>query len=136
LQAAVLSVKLRYLDEWNSRRSVIASQYLQGLTSGDIVFPHVPEWANPVWHLFVVRHVQRDLFQHRLTEAGIGVLIHYPIPPHKQRAYRDEGYASDAYPLASSLANEVLSLPIGPAMAMSDVQKVIEICNGLALTKA
>lgn len=127
LQAAVLSVKLRYLDEWNARRSAVSQQYQRGLSECSLVLPIVPEWADPVWHLFVVRHQQRDALQQRLADAGVGTLIHYPIPPHKQQAYADAGFASNAFPLASCEADEVLSLPIGPHIGADDVARIISV---------
>lgn len=114
LQAAILQVKLRHLDDWNTRRATIAARYLEGLAATDLILPHVPNWAEPVWHLFIVRHPQRDTLQRHLNEAGIGTLIHYPIPPHRQGAYAPAGFAPDAFPLAARLADEVLSLPMGP----------------------
>jgi dTDP-4-amino-4,6-dideoxygalactose transaminase len=125
IQAAVLSVKLAYLDEWNKRRCEIAQQYQQGLRDCSLVLPVVPEWANPVWHLYVIRHQHRDVLQQRLADAGIGTLIHYPIPPHRQKAYADAAFPDDAFPLAARLANEGLSLPIGSHMAASDVAQTI-----------
>jgi dTDP-4-amino-4,6-dideoxygalactose transaminase len=92
----------------------VAAAYAGGLTGGDLILPHVPDWADPVWHLYVVRSPGRDALQARLTEAGIGTLIHYPIPPHMQGAYAGLGMAPDALPLARDLAQEVLSLPMGP----------------------
>lgn len=133
LQAAVLRVKLKHLDEWNARRQVIARRYLDGLTGSGLVLPHVPEWADPVWHLFVVRHPQRDVLAKRLNEAGVGTLIHYPIPPHRQAAYAEAGFAPDAFPLAAKIAEEVLSLPMGPqistthaAAASEEIRKSLE----------
>ncbi len=114
IQAAILRVKLRRLDEWNSRRRVIATKYLEGLDHCEIVLPHVPEWADPAWHLFVISHPQRDNLQQRLTQTGISTLIHYPVPPHRQQAYADARFDADAFPIASKMANEVLSLPMGP----------------------
>lgn len=114
LQAAILRVKLQHLDAWNARRAGIAGQYLRGLADSGVVLPTVPEWAEPVWHLFVVRHPGRDSLQAKLTAAGVGSLIHYPTPPHRQQAYAGLGIAADAFPLASRLADEVLSLPMGP----------------------
>lgn len=75
------------LDEWNARRQAIAKQYLSQLDATALVLPYVPHWAEPVWHLFVVRSQQRDALQKQLGTAGIGTMIHYPIPPHKQPAY-------------------------------------------------
>jgi len=125
LQAAFLRVKLRHLDTWNARRTVIAAAYLDGLADTDLILPQVPDWASPVWHLFVVRHPRRDALQRRLNTAGIGTVIHYPIPPHKQAAYLRAGFPADAYPLASRLADEVLSLPMGPQLARVDCEKVV-----------
>ncbi|MBN8493398.1 MAG: DegT/DnrJ/EryC1/StrS family aminotransferase [Burkholderiales bacterium] len=125
LQAAVLRVKLSHLDAWNARRTVLAQVYLDGLRGTGLVLPHVPDWAEPVWHLFVVRHARRDELQRALTDAGIGSLIHYPIPPHRQTAYADACFPADAFPLASRLAEEVLSLPIGPQMGIGQAQTVV-----------
>ena len=131
LQAAVLRVKLQHMDEWNARRSAIAQQYLDGLRDTGLVLPQVPEWAQPAWHLFVIGHPQRDALQQRLTAAGIGSLIHYPIPPHRQDAYRELGFAADAFPIANRLAGEVLSLPMGPQLAAESAARVIAaICAG------
>ena len=90
LQATVLRVKLKYLDEWNARRRAIAGNYMTELSDKQLTLPHVPQWAGPAWHLFVIRHPQRDALQMRLAESGISTLIHYPIPPLAQDAYRDE----------------------------------------------
>ncbi len=125
LQAAILSVKLNHLDAWNDRRRAIAKAYLEGLQGTGLILPHVPEWADPAWHLFVVRTPQRDALQKHLQEQGVGSLIHYPIPPHKQQAYAAMNIPADAYPLASRMADEVLSLPMGPHLSAEDVQRVI-----------
>ena len=125
LQAAVLRVKLAHLDDWNARRTALAQVYLDGLRDTGLVLPHVPDWAQPAWHLFVVRHRQRDDLQRALAEAGIGSLIHYPIPPHKQQAYAEAGYPADAFPVANRLAEEVLSLPMGPQMGVGEVEEVV-----------
>lgn len=125
IQAAVLRVKLRHLDEWNARRKALAAMYLDGLSSSRLILPEVPDWADPAWHLFVVRVTNRDALQSRLSAAGIGSLIHYPIPPHKQDAYADQRTSSLPLPLAERLADEVLSLPIGPHLRASDANAVI-----------
>lgn len=126
IQAAILRVKLRYLDEWNTRRKSIAAQYLQELAETNLILPQVPAWADPVWHLFVIRHSQRDSLSERLVNAGIGTLIHYPIPPHKQEAYADAGFQDGDFPLAERIAKEVLSLPIGPQLLEKQACQVIE----------
>ncbi|MCP5230591.1 MAG: DegT/DnrJ/EryC1/StrS family aminotransferase, partial [Zoogloeaceae bacterium] len=130
VQAAVLRVKLGHLDEWNARRQRLAACYLDGLTDSGVTLPEVPTWADPVWHLFVIRHPQRDRLQARLTEAGIGTLIHYPIPPHRQAAYLDAGFSADEFPLASMLADQVLSLPMGPHLGEAQVELAIEAVKG------
>jgi dTDP-4-amino-4,6-dideoxygalactose transaminase len=129
LQAAFLRVKLRHLDEWNERRSKIADIYLSQLSTlnSQLILPFVPEWAEPVWHLFVVRHSQRDALQQALAEAGIGTLIHYPVPPHLSGAYADLRPPSSAIwnlPIAEQLAATVLSLPIGPHISSDQARQI------------
>lgn len=125
LQAAVLRVKLQVLDEWTDRRRAVAAAYAERLKEAGMILPHVPCWAEPAWHLYVVRTVDRATLQDRLTEAGIGTLIHYPIPPHMQEAYAGLGIAPDALPLARDLGGEVLSLPIGPHLSDREINAVI-----------
>jgi dTDP-4-amino-4,6-dideoxygalactose transaminase len=133
LQAALLRVKLTRLDEWNERRRQVAAQYLQGLSGQrELVLPYVPQWAEPVWHLFVVRHPRRDALQKDLNEAGVGTMIHYPIPPHLQRAYADMGWNEGDFPLSERMAKEVLSLPIGPHLSVETM--VIDILPPLIQT--
>ena len=126
VQAAILRVKLGVLDDWTERRRAIAAVYFATLAGSDFVLPVVPDWAEPVWHLFVVRTSHRHAVQAQLTEAGIGTLIHYPVPPHMQKAYADLGMAPDHLPLARKLANEVLSLPIGPNLDAAQFDRVTE----------
>jgi dTDP-4-amino-4,6-dideoxygalactose transaminase len=127
LQAALLRVKLAVLDGWNERRRVVATRYLEALghLSG-LILPCVPDWAEPVWHLFVVRHHGRDALQEYLTEAGVGTLIHYPVPPHLSDAYAKEGFKPGNLPIAEVIAREVLSLPIGPHVEPEAVDMVVE----------
>ena len=124
LQAAILRVKLACLDEWTARRKRIAAAYTEHLSKTSLVLPSVPDWADPVWHLYVVRSPDRDNLQQHLAEADIATLIHYPIPPHLQNAYKDLGLAPDSLPLARRLANEVLSLPIGPHLEATAPKRV------------
>jgi len=124
LQAAVLRVKLRHLDEWNSRRRVQAAHYHSTLSHTELTLPHVPDWADPVWHLFVVRHPERDAFAQHLNAAGVGTLIHYPIPPHMQQAYTTAGFPPAAFPLANQIAREVLSLPVGPQLCTVSLNRI------------
>lgn len=125
MQAAVLRVKLIVLDTWNARRAEIASRYQKGLANIGLNLPFVPEWSEPAWHLYVVQHPQRDALQKKLGEIGIGTLIHYPIPPHLQRAYATAGYAKGQFPIAEQMANQLLSIPMGPHLEPEDVEKVI-----------
>jgi dTDP-4-amino-4,6-dideoxygalactose transaminase len=124
VQAAVLRVKLARLDEWNARRARLAALYREALAGTELTLPHVPEWADPVWHLFVVRGARRDALQRHLAERGIGTLIHYPIPPHLQDAYRPLGFGPGSFPVAEAIHREVLSLPIGPHLAEGDAARV------------
>lgn len=126
MQAAFLRVKLKKLDEWNGRRRQVAEGYLAKMrgTPG-LTLPHVPAWAESAWHLFVVRHAKRDILQERLTQAGIGTLIHYPVPPHLSGAYADAGFKTGDFPLAEASAKTVLSLPIGPHLASDQADQVV-----------
>lgn len=125
IQAAVLRVKLHHLDEWNQRRRVVAGMYLSQISQPEIVLPFVAEYADPVWHLFVIRHSERNRLQEILTEMGISTIIHYPIPPHLQNAYKHLGRPKGAFPVAEKMANEVLSLPMWPQF--KEVQKVASL---------
>ncbi|MBG6074693.1 DegT/DnrJ/EryC1/StrS aminotransferase family protein [Polaromonas sp. CG_9.11] len=132
LQAAILRVKLAKLDEWNARRRSISKRYQQRLANCGLTLPYVPDWAEPVWHLYVVQHPQRDALQQALTDAGVGSLIHYPIPPHLQQAYASFGCREGAFPLAERMADQVLSLPMGPAMGESELSGVVRIVQSAA----
>ena len=125
LQAAILRVKLAHLDEWNERRRAIAVCCQQGLADCGLKLPHVPNWADPVWHLYVVQHPKRNALQRALTEAGVGTLIHYPIPPHRQGAYAKAGVEWGVSPIAERMADQVLSLPIGPQLNPDQVAAMI-----------
>ena len=131
LHAAFLREKLKFLDEWNARRVSVAERYLDALARTSAVLPVVPEWSSPVWHQFVVQLADRGRVQARLTEAGIGSLIHYPIPPHLQRAYADAGWRAGDFPIAERMAEQVLSLPIGPHIPVDEVQYVCSTLNGI-----
>ena len=120
-------MKLAKLDEWNGRRREVAGQYLAGLSGASgLGQPFVPSWAEPVWHLFVVRHPRRDEWQQKLTAAGIGTLIHYPVPPHLSGAYADAGWKRGAFPVAETMADTVLSLPMGPHLSREQAGLVVE----------
>jgi dTDP-4-amino-4,6-dideoxygalactose transaminase len=127
LQAALLSVKLATLDEGNRRRQAIAAAY-DGLLAGapGLVLPVVPAWAEPVWHLYVIRHPDRDELARRLAEQGIGTIVHYPVPPHRQPAYAHMNLQEGAFPIAEAIHREVLSLPIGPTMTLDQAEQVAQ----------
>jgi len=127
LQAAFLQVKLTKLDEWNARRRAVAARYFSELRDHtDLSLPFVPAWAEPVWHLFVVRHPERNLLQQKLTAAGIGTLVHYPVPPHLSGAYADGKWSRGAFAIAEQMAGSVLSLPMGPHLSPEQNGEVIE----------
>ncbi|HZR51986.1 MAG TPA: DegT/DnrJ/EryC1/StrS family aminotransferase [Streptosporangiaceae bacterium] len=127
IQAALLRVKLRRLEEWNGRRRALAGQYTSLLdTVADLVLPHVPDWAEPVWHQYVVRLADRAAVQQRLRAAGVETLIHYPVPIHLTPAYRDAGWRPGDFPVAERIAAEVLSLPLNPQLPSQTAALVAE----------
>lgn len=138
IQAALLRVKLRHLDEWNDRRKALAADYLSQLSAlrSPLSLPSVPPWADPVWHLFVIRHPERDALQKHLADQGIQTIIHYPIPPHLSGAYASLGYRKGKLPVAEELADQVLSLPISPFHSPSDSEVVSGALAGLAESAA
>lgn len=131
LQAAFLRVKLRHLDRWNEQRRAIAARYddkLAGIPG--LGLPRAPQWAEPVWHLYVVRTERRADLIRALDKHGIGTLVHYPIPPHLQQAYADLGQGKGRWPLAEKLADTVLSLPMGPHLKPEQVDEVAAAVRG------
>jgi dTDP-4-amino-4,6-dideoxygalactose transaminase len=129
LQAAVLRVKLAGLDADNRARQVVANEYLRQLAGSGLTLPFVPDWAEPVWHLFVVRSANRDLLQRQLRESGVECLIHYPKPCHRQAAYQDQPWPPMA--LTERLQSEVLSLPMAPYLQMVDIHHVTQCLHHL-----
>jgi dTDP-4-amino-4,6-dideoxygalactose transaminase len=129
VQAAVLNVKLKYLDEENEKRRFVAQYYRNHIDHPLVVLPEQPE--NPkehVWHLFVIRVKNRDRFRDYLAENDVETLIHYPIPIHHQRAYRELEHSG--LPRTEQMQKEVLSLPLSPVMNLGDVKKVVKVCMG------
>ncbi len=127
LQSAFLKIKLKSLDQDNERRKQIAKLYLHGLSNSGLLLPSEINESDSVWHLFVVAHPQRDRLSKLLQDQGIGTLIHYPIPPHLQESYKHLNLKEGAFPIAETIHQQVLSLPISPVMTDEDVQKVISI---------
>ena len=136
LQAALLSVKLDYLDAWNARRSAVAARYAEALADTGLTLPSVAPWAESAWHLYVVRVPERDEFQRALRAAGVETVVHYPTPPHLQVAYRDLGFARGDFPLTEAIHDEVLSLPMGPHLADADVARVAAAVRSVAAAGA
>ncbi|MGH1518943.1 DegT/DnrJ/EryC1/StrS family aminotransferase [Chryseobacterium sp. JK1] len=128
IQAAVLDVKLKYIDSENDSRRQIAKRYISEITNPAITLPEYPENEKEhVWHVFVIRTVQRDALQKYLAENEIQTLIHYPIPPHKQQAYKE--WNEQSFPISEKIHEEILSLPISPVMTTEEIEKVIETLN-------
>jgi dTDP-4-amino-4,6-dideoxygalactose transaminase len=134
LQAAFLRAKLPHLDRDNKLRASIAQRYTQGLAGiTDVVLPMVLKNCDPVWHLYVVRVKNRNYVQRQLKNFGVETLIHYPIPPHLQGAYAGLGHEKGSFPLSELLHEEVLSLPMGPTMSLSEADKVITAVKEVVL---
>ena len=126
LQAAVLDVKLKYIDQENETRSVIAKSFLSEINNPKITLPENPSDENEhVWHVFVVRCKERDVLQTYLTERGIQTIIHYPIPPHQQEAYKE--FKDLSFPITEAMHNEVLSLPISSILTEDEITEIINV---------
>jgi dTDP-4-amino-4,6-dideoxygalactose transaminase len=131
IQAALLRVKLRKLDDWNRRRRAIADLYLEELRDApDLV---LPDRRDSVWHIFAARHPARDWFRQQLAQSGIGTMIHYPVPPHLSGAY---DYRRGDFPVAEELAATELSLPMNPHMTLEQAERVVEVVQHAACDEA
>ena len=122
IQAAILRVKLKYLDEDTEKRRAVAQQYLSSITHPQLVLPHVATCGMHAWHLFVVRLKERDALAAHLQQAGIHTMIHYPIPPHHQQAYPE--LRNHVLPITEAIHCEILSVPISPVMEADEVAQV------------
>lgn len=135
IQAAMLDVKLKFLDRETQRRRKIANLYLTEIRNPLIKLPlndiNAEEFQQHVWHLFVIKTEHREALQKYLADNGVQTLIHYPIPPHKQQAYKEWNHLS--YPISEQIHSEVLSLPIGPTLSLDDAKKVVQLCNTFAI---
>lgn len=132
IQAAILCVKLRYLDEQTAHRRKIAQAYMEGIANPAISLPLESDTSaltlnSHVWHLFVVRCQQRDALQKHLANHGVQTLIHYPIPPHQQQAYPQ--WNTLIFPITESMHQQVLSLPIGPTLTLEEASQIVNACN-------
>jgi dTDP-4-amino-4,6-dideoxygalactose transaminase len=127
IQAAILSVKLKYLNSDTARRREVARYYLQHIIHPDIVLPIIKDWEAHVFHIFVIRSSRRNELQKHLSDYGVQTMIHYPVPPHKQNAYSEWNHLS--FPITEKIHEEVLSLPISQVITNEEVEKVVEILN-------
>lgn len=127
IQAAVLDVKLKYLDKDNQRRREISKYYRENIKNEKIILPTAYNEDSHVWHIFAVRTKERDKFQKYLVENEIQTIIHYPTPPHKQNAYKE--WANLSYPITEEIHRTIISLPISPVMTDTEIQKVVEVVN-------
>lgn len=123
LQAAFLRAKLPVLDQWNARRREIAALYSAALVESNLVLPAVPAYAEPVWHLYVIRSKRRDALKAHLERQGVSTVIHYPTPPHLQACYQE--FKGENLPIAVLLADDMLSLPMSPALDQAEIEHVI-----------
>ncbi|EGK8049274.1 DegT/DnrJ/EryC1/StrS family aminotransferase [Campylobacter lari] len=125
LQAGILDIKLKHLDDDNQKRKKIADFYMKNIKNENIILPKID--IDHVWHLFVIRTKFRDKLQKYLNENNIQTIIHYPIPPHKQECYKD--FNSISLPITEQIHNEVLSIPISPVMTQDEILEIIKILN-------
>jgi dTDP-3-amino-3,4,6-trideoxy-alpha-D-glucose transaminase len=129
IQAAILRVKLRKLDEWNMRRAAIAEFYSRNLAEvPGLECPALQPGSDSVWHLYVIDSAQRASLQAHLADAGIATMIHYPVPAHMSRAYATLGFGAGSFPVTERAAETHLSLPIGPHLSLQDAQRVVDAC--------
>jgi dTDP-4-amino-4,6-dideoxygalactose transaminase len=126
VQAAVLRLKLRHLPAWTERRRALAQRYRDGLAGTGLGLPMEQPYATAVWHLFVVRHSDREGLAERLQEKGVGTLVHYPIPLHLQPAFAHLGGRRGDFPVAERAADEILSLPLYPEMSDAQADAVVD----------
>lgn len=128
IQAAVLRVKLKYLDEWNEKRRNIAKLYNELLKNSNIILPIEKDYAKHVYHLYVIRSKNRNELQQYLSQNGIQTQIHYPLPVHKQKSYLDLGFRAHL-PVTEKICNEILSLPMHPWLTEEEVEKIALLVN-------
>ena len=127
IQAAILNVKLKYLNDEIKKRREIAQYYIENITQPEIILPNFSDWKSHVFHLFTIRTSKRNELQNYLSEQGVQTLIHYPIPPHKQQCYSYWNYLT--LPITEKIHAEELSLPISSVMTLDEVSKVTKIIN-------
>ncbi len=129
MQAAFLSAKLPHLDKMNEERRRIARMYLEGINNQEVILPYIPDYAEPVWHIFGIRCKRRKELEKWLNDAGIGTNKHYPIPIHLQECYKELGYKENDYPVAQEISETELSLPMYYGMNEQEVGYIIDTIN-------
>ena len=129
IQAAILDIKLKHLDRWNAARRAAAAHYQAALEGLPLILPVEPDYAEPVYHLFVVRAPDREVLRRELGARGIGTGLHYPVPLHLQEAYRHLGHTLGAFPRAEESAATLLSLPMHPSLTQAQIEQVAEACH-------
>lgn len=129
IQSAILKVKLPALDKDNQYRKEVAKYYLSHINHPDIILPEITDWEAHVMHLFVIRSARRDDLLKHLKDNGIQTMIHYPIPPHKQKAYKEWNHLH--FPITEKIHDEVLSLPVSQVICEEEIKKVVEVVNSL-----
>lgn len=134
IQAAMLRVKLRYLDKEITARQNVAQAYLKGINNPVIALPVVEDVHAHVWHLFVIKTTQREKLVSYLAANGVQSLIHYPIPPHQQTAYKE--WENTSFPISEHIHEQVLSIPISPVMSVEQVDIIINTCNAFKVSPA
>jgi dTDP-4-amino-4,6-dideoxygalactose transaminase len=129
IQAAVLDIKLKHLDQWNAARRQAAARYREALGGLPLMLPHEPEYAEAVYHLYVVRAADREFLRRELGSRGIGTGLHYPVPLHLQQAYKHLGHTPSAFPNAVESAATILSLPMHQSLTQAHTEKVARACR-------
>lgn len=127
IQGAVLAIKLKHLNDWTRGRQRVAKRYTELLADTPLKLPRQADWAEAVWHLYVVRHPKRDELKKHLEANGVGCALHYPLPLHLQKCYADLGHQAGSFPIAEKAAAECLSLPIFPELTEEQIQRVVAV---------
>ena len=130
IQGAVLGIKLKHLEKWTRERQRVAKRYNELLAGTPLQLPHQADYAESVWHLYVVRHARRDELKAYLEANGVGCALHYPLPLHLQKCYADLGHKAGDFPVAEKAARECLSLPVYPELTEAQILRVVEVVKG------
>ncbi len=130
IQGAVLGIKLKHLEKWTRERQRVARRYNELLAGTPLQLPHQADYAESVWHLYVVRHARRDELKAYLEANGVGCALHYPLPLHLQKCYADLGHKAGDFPVAEKAGRECLSLPVYPELTEAQIQRVVEVIKG------